>query len=310
MDSEGQALYKKNLSEDDTAEGQKRRCVTVLLTSLLVVCLGLLCSLLLLAYLASRRSTEDSATIDALAPLDVPKSSTTRVTWSSEDDRWHARNTSESTPNGKAHVAPTPRSNSGDCTGPACRIVGFRLRELFSYDVSPCDDFYKHICGKFRGYSTFISVQTDVNISLKTYLLHSEIPTSNQLSWQKAAAMYHACLSFTSSYKPETNYLVEWMVSLNLDLLNETRLANVDPVEMMVRGAVHLGVEAIISILFDERKIEAGKRVMKMDRSKQLDTWRSKYRYVGEYVRFLTVYGAKPPFDKQLAMKIQLYENL
>ncbi|KAL1415632.1 hypothetical protein MTO96_029119 [Rhipicephalus appendiculatus] len=188
--------------------------------------------------------------------------------------------------------------------------MAYLLRQKIDYTVSPCDDFYKHICGKYRGYSTFIDVQNNIDISIQTSLLNSKIPASNQLSWQKAAAMYRACISFTSSYQPETKYLVEWMVSLNLDLLNETRLVAVDPVEMMVRGSLDLGVEAIISIVLDEKKIEDGKRVIKMDRSKKLDKWRSHNRDIEEYVPFVTMYGAKPPFDKQLALKIQRYENL
>ncbi|KAH7957242.1 hypothetical protein HPB52_016509 [Rhipicephalus sanguineus] len=90
------------------------------------------------------------------------------------------------------------------------------------------------------------------------------IPDSNQLSWQKAAGMYQACLSFTSSYETETQYLVEWMRSLNLDFLNKTRLKKVNPVEMMVRGSVDLGVEAVIAIVFSKKYFKNNKRGMKL----------------------------------------------
>ncbi|KAL1484294.1 hypothetical protein MTO96_032654 [Rhipicephalus appendiculatus] len=93
--------------------------------------------------------------------------------------------------------------------------------------------------------------------------------------------MYHACVSLASSYRPETKYLVDWMVSQNLDLLNETILVTVDPVEMMVRGSLHLGVEAIISFVYDKRLFEAGKRVIKMDHSKQQHIWREQNRSMG-----------------------------
>ncbi|KAL3219771.1 hypothetical protein MRX96_050474 [Rhipicephalus microplus] len=121
--------------------------------------------------------------------------------------------------------------------------------------------------------------------------------------------MYHACISYTSSYEPETKYLVRWMVSLNLDLLNETRLMNVDPVEVMVRGSLDFGVEAILSIVLEENQFKDGKRVVTMDHSNKLNKWRSHNRDVEEYYPFVTMYGAKPPFDKQLALKIQRYEN-
>ncbi|XP_075746278.1 endothelin-converting enzyme 1-like isoform X2 [Rhipicephalus microplus] len=121
--------------------------------------------------------------------------------------------------------------------------------------------------------------------------------------------MYHACISYTSSYEPETKYLVRWMVSLNLDLLNETRLMNVNPVEMMVRGSLDFGVEAILSIVLEEKQFEDGKRVVTVERSNKLDKWRSHNRDIEEYYPFVTMYGAKPPLDKQLALKIQRYEN-
>ncbi|KAH7971549.1 hypothetical protein HPB51_027111 [Rhipicephalus microplus] len=86
------------------------------------------------------------------------------------------------------------------------------------------------------------------------------IPASNQLSWQKAGAMFEACLSFVSSTVPETKYLVKWMVDLNLDFTNETRLADVNPVEMMVRGSLDLGVHAVITVAVDETRLVNNKK--------------------------------------------------
>ncbi|KAL3228396.1 hypothetical protein MRX96_048582 [Rhipicephalus microplus] len=263
MDTERRALYRKSFPEGGTAEGREGRWSTGLLTSLVIVCLGLLCSILVIAYLVSSGSSEqDSTTADKVTTLDIPETPTIKLSWSSDDNREHARNTSESTPSGQAHVVPIPHSDSNDCTGLTCRLLANWLRESIDYTVSPCDDFYKHVCGKYRGYNTFFDVQRDLDLSIRSYLLISEIPKSNQLSWQKAAAMYHACISYTSSYEPETKYLVRWMVSLNLDLLNDTRLMNVNPVEMMVRGSLDFGVEAILSIVLEEKQFEDGKRVV------------------------------------------------
>ncbi|KAL1485906.1 hypothetical protein MTO96_047174, partial [Rhipicephalus appendiculatus] len=57
-----------------------------------------------------------------------------------------------------------------------------------------------------------------------------------------------------------TKYLVEWMLSHNLDLFNETRLATVNPVEMMVRGSLDFGVQAVVSITFGELEFVDSKR--------------------------------------------------
>ncbi|KAL3223692.1 hypothetical protein MRX96_049693 [Rhipicephalus microplus] len=84
--------------------------------------------------------------------------------------------------------------------------------------------------------------------------------SSNQLAWKKAAAMYQACVAFASSNRIETKYLVDWMLSLNLDFFNETRLATVNPVEMMVRGSLDLGVQAVVAITFGELEFVNSKR--------------------------------------------------
>ncbi|KAL1468645.1 hypothetical protein MTO96_025234 [Rhipicephalus appendiculatus] len=70
----------------------------------------------------------------------------------------------------------------------------------------------------------------------------------------------------------QTSDLVNWMKSLNLDLLDRHTLATVNPVEMMVRGSLDLGVEAVISITFYEREFVAGKRLMEV-RKEIIDDW-------------------------------------
>ncbi|KAH6933939.1 hypothetical protein HPB50_019131 [Hyalomma asiaticum] len=99
------------------------------------------------------------------------------------------------------------------------------------------------------------------------------------------------------------------MLSLNLDLLNETRLAAVSPVEMMVRGSLDLGIEAVISINFDMMEFVSNKRAMQIEYSKQQDIWRAQQRSMGDYILFLQLYGALPPVDIQLALKIREYDK-
>ncbi|KAL1421102.1 hypothetical protein MTO96_023455 [Rhipicephalus appendiculatus] len=106
------------------------------------------------------------------------------------------------------------------------------------------------------------TAQESVYLYTQLRLAVPYIPETNQLPWQKAAGMYHACLNFIASYEPETPYLVQWLVSLDLDLLNETRLANVNPVKMMVRGSLDLGVPAVIAIFFNAKYFAHNKRVI------------------------------------------------
>ncbi|KAL1475259.1 hypothetical protein MTO96_037423, partial [Rhipicephalus appendiculatus] len=151
-------------------------------------------------------------------------------------------------------------------------------------------------------------VANAIDISTLTDLISAQFPTSNQLSWQKAAAMYQSCMSFTSAHRTETSDLVTWMKWLNLDLLNRQALATVNPVEMMVRGSLDLGVEAVISITFHDRAFENGKRLMQMDYSKQQDIWRAEKHGLNDYVLFLARFGATSSvYD--LASELRGYEN-
>ncbi|KAL1483294.1 hypothetical protein MTO96_050255 [Rhipicephalus appendiculatus] len=66
----------------------------------------------------------------------------------------------------------------------------------------------------------------------------------------------------SSDVPTTTQYLIEWMRSLNLDLMNETILAKVNPIEIMVRGSLDLGVHVVLSIEFREKDFLNKKRVI------------------------------------------------
>ncbi|XP_075743741.1 uncharacterized protein LOC142802641 [Rhipicephalus microplus] len=106
-----------------------------------------------------------------------------------------------------------------------------------------------------------------------------------------------------------TSDLVNWMRSLKLDLLDRHTLATVNPVEMMVRGSLDLGVEAVISLTFYGRAFVLGKRLMEMDYSKQQSMWRSENHGLNDYVLFLAEFGATSYSAYDLASKLRGYEN-
>ncbi|KAH7973114.1 hypothetical protein HPB52_021611 [Rhipicephalus sanguineus] len=59
-----------------------------------------------------------------------------------------------------------------------------------------------------------------------------------------------------TSTRIDTAELVRWMTEMNLDFLNTTRLASIDPVEVMVRGSLDFGVEAIVSITLHDYQFD------------------------------------------------------
>ncbi|KAL1484297.1 hypothetical protein MTO96_032657 [Rhipicephalus appendiculatus] len=253
--------------------------------------------------------------VDTLATLHVPETPAPRVTRSHDDTPSSAGNMSVTTPPEPRYVLPYYHIDGDECTGLICRFVANGLRSKLDFDVDPCSDFYKFVCGKFRGPNTFEHMKNSIEVGTFRDLSSSEVPPSHQLAWQKAAAMYQACVSFASSYAPETMEVVEWMNAMNLDFLNTTRLDSVDPVEMMVRGSLDLGVEAIISIRFDERIFSGDRRLVQINYSKEQETWLSRRRHetpwknLDDYGVFFLLYGAPRELELPLAKKMIDYEK-
>ncbi|KAL3211847.1 hypothetical protein MRX96_036242 [Rhipicephalus microplus] len=155
------------------------------------------------------------------------------------------------------------------CTTTQCHIQSQWLRAKLDSTVDPCQDFYRYVCGSFRGTNQYI----------------------------------------------ETEDLVEWMISLNLDLCNDTRLSTVDAVDMIVRCNLDFGLEVIFSITFHPIFF-VGKMPAAHFGYSQADTawwfWRgtvSKEHRSGVYIQLLRLYGVTSPRDELLAGKIMKYEK-
>ncbi|KAL3251490.1 hypothetical protein MRX96_055101 [Rhipicephalus microplus] len=122
-------------------------------------------------------------------------------------------------------------------------------------------------------------------------------------------------MAFAESHDTETSLLVEWMVSLNLDLGDERKLARVDPADMIVRCSLDLGVPAILSFELHNAEFYANKREMKISFSAEEDRWLQEHHpyrgHVNEsyYSTLLYQYGLQHPNDTNLASKIVGYEK-
>ncbi|KAL1470736.1 hypothetical protein MTO96_040287, partial [Rhipicephalus appendiculatus] len=167
------------LPEDENEKRLAGRWINLCLFSLFVAGLGL---------------------VDTIPSLYVPKTSTLAVTLP-----LHGKNTSVTTTPEDRHNAPSSRPVKNECSTCPCRSLAQRIREKLDYSVDPCKDFYKFVCNTFRGTNEFIHARESLRLFTLLRLIVPYIPESNQLSWQKAAGMYHACLNFIASYEPEAS---------------------------------------------------------------------------------------------------------
>ncbi|XP_075744160.1 uncharacterized protein LOC142802962 [Rhipicephalus microplus] len=305
-DHEEHRLLKGQYSEDESEKGPGR--YWIFLVAFVLVGLGLLCTAMVWGVLLSDQPEAETTKADTLAAFHVPKTLKPRITHpSSEPGRPDAK--TSAAPIDPALIVPYKNPGSGKCAWGLCHVLASWIRSNLDYNADPCQDFYKYVCSKFRGRNEFRHLERDISLSTIRYLLETKIPPSNQLSREKAAAMFHACLGITTFSVSETPYLVEWMKSLNLDLVNETTMAAVNPVEMMVRGSLDLGVKAVIAITFDDTEFVFNKRRIQIEYNKQQYMWRAKEHSVSDYAQFLAMYGAKHPQEQQLASKIKAYEE-
>lgn len=123
--------------------------------------------------------------------------------------------------------------------------------------------FYNQVLALER-HKAWMQVKDAISFFALLRLTVPYIPESNQLSWQKAAGMYHVCLNFVSKYEPETEYLVKWLNSLSLDLRSHRTLLQFNPTEMIVRGSLEFGVPAILAISFNPKVFRDNKRIMQL----------------------------------------------
>ncbi|KAH6933936.1 hypothetical protein HPB50_019128 [Hyalomma asiaticum] len=138
------------------------------------------------------------------------------------------------------------------------------IRSNLDHNIDPCNDFYRHVCAKFRGHDVFLQIEKAQEIAIKSLLMTPDLPVYFQRPWQKAAAMYQACVSFASTFYPQTGDLVKWMILGKLDLTDEVVIGNIDPAEMIVRGSLDLGIDILISITLQKHEFASGKRAIQV----------------------------------------------
>ncbi|XP_065300108.1 uncharacterized protein [Dermacentor albipictus] len=84
----------------------------------------------------------------------------------------------------------------------------------------------------------------------KSVVRTTTVPATGQTAWQKAAALFKACLTMVDSKRDETKDLITWMTSLGLDLNNLTRSHQFDPLDVVVRLSLDFGAPVLLSFTF------------------------------------------------------------
>ncbi|XP_075746271.1 neprilysin-1-like isoform X3 [Rhipicephalus microplus] len=214
------------------------------------------------------------------------------------------------------HLRPQRNSDEDTCTSYTCRFAAQWLQSKLDETKDPCQDFYSYVCGTHRGVSQLSQIAVTIRYLIIRFLNESRIPLTNQAPWQKAAGLYKSCMSLLKNNRNEAEDLVTWMRNMNLDIHNETRIQLVDPIDMIVRCSLDLGVPAILYFQPQDYLFTNKKRVIELRFSGEERSWlKGRTNYPDSfnqdyYAKLLRWYGGKPSsHNNQLASKIVKYEK-
>ncbi|XP_054930823.1 endothelin-converting enzyme 1-like isoform X2 [Dermacentor andersoni] len=204
------------------------------------------------------------------------------------------------------------------CTTDDCKVLAQWLRVKLDQKFDPCDDFYQFVCDDYQGIDTVSKITDDVmKAALSAARASTAIPSTGQTAWQKATALFKACVTMFYSKRDETKELTAWMTSLGLDLNNLTSSDPFDPVDMVVRLSLDFGLPVLLTFTFADVAF-GNKRLMVLQTNDADASW-SEYRQktlstspanINDfYLRMLQKYGVDNETIQGLSSEISKYET-
>ncbi|XP_077495988.1 neprilysin-1-like [Amblyomma americanum] len=164
------------------------------------------------------------------------------------------------------------------CATASCHNQSDYLLNQLNSSANPCHDLYDYVCSKYQGHpdGRYVQAENDLRSATIAALAAEVVPANGQTAWQKAAGLFQVCLLMAESSSDKLEDLKSWMVSLNLDLLNLATIPLVDPVDMMVRLAIDIGVAPVFDFWFFDDTFHERKRAMKFKISDFQEAWHKK----------------------------------
>ncbi|KAL1474962.1 hypothetical protein MTO96_020402 [Rhipicephalus appendiculatus] len=200
-------------------------------------------------------------------------------------------------------ASPSPGANATVCTTEQCHYLAQWLRQKLDPNADPCEDFYSYVCSTFKWAGP--DALTELGSSMESMIIGAayatRVPATGQSSHQKAAGMFQACVALAESERNETEDLLDWLVSMRLDLRNWTALNTVDAKDMMVRCSLDFGVHVIVAVKLYDEVFTGNKRAIYMTYSDSDEEWQSSLlnlpqdEYFDRYIDFLLLYGFDLP---------------
>ncbi|XP_077485234.1 endothelin-converting enzyme 1-like [Amblyomma americanum] len=171
-----------------------------------------------------------------------------------------------------------------ECNTEGCRELRLFLSSTINKSADPCRDFFRFTCAAKLKEERMSLMDKVVKAKVKATLLAASVPERGQTAFQKAVALYRACVSLYTSKRSEAVHLRDFLsrLGLNPTALDPSR----DPLDFIVKMSLAWGMSAIVAIVE-----AAGSRRVYPHEMLFSDAESEWYREIPEYVQNKTYEG-------------------
>ncbi|KAH7945949.1 hypothetical protein HPB49_017806 [Dermacentor silvarum] len=143
-------------------------------------------------------------------------------------------------------VRPIEAMRRKECDTEGCRQLRLFLESTVNRSADPCRDFFSFTCAAPLKKERMSKMNDDVRAKVMAMVSAADVPDRGQSAFEKAVAMYRACVSLYSQNRSEAADLRGFLFGLGLNIAEASRSR--DPLDAMVQLSLAWNLPAIVSI--------------------------------------------------------------
>ncbi|KAH7946153.1 hypothetical protein HPB49_020702 [Dermacentor silvarum] len=143
-------------------------------------------------------------------------------------------------------VRPIEAMRRKECYTEGCRQLRLFLESTVNRSADPCRDFFSFTCAAPLKKERMSKMNDDVRAKVMAMVSAADVPDRGQSAFEKAVAMYRACVSLYSQNRSEAADLRGFLFGLGLNIAEASRSR--DPLDAMVQLSLAWNLPAIVSI--------------------------------------------------------------
>ncbi|XP_065282372.1 neprilysin-1-like isoform X6 [Dermacentor albipictus] len=133
-----------------------------------------------------------------------------------------------------------------ECDTEGCRKLRLFLESTVNRSADPCRDFFSFTCAAPLKKERMSQMSDDARAKVMAMVAAADVPDRGQSAFEKAVAMYRACVSLYSQNRSEAEDLRGFLFGLGLNIAEAD--PSRDPLDAMVQLSLAWNIPAIVSI--------------------------------------------------------------